>query len=49
MNSDLAGRVKEFRNRKGLSQEKLAETSQLSLRTIQRIPRGDTLQRWLML
>jgi len=50
-NLDLSKRVKELRNRKGLSQELLAETSGLSLRTIQRIengettPRGDTLKR----
>lgn len=47
----LAERVKELRNRKGFSQERLAEESKLSLRTIQRIennesvPRGDTLER----
>lgn len=50
-NLNLAGRVKELRNRKGISQELLAEESGLSLRTIQRIennetiPRGDTLKR----
>lgn len=50
-NLNLAQRVKELRNRKGLSQEVLAEESGLSLRTIQRIennetePRGDTLKR----
>ena len=50
-NSHLAGRIKELRNRKGISQELLAEESGLSLRTIQRIennetfPRGDTLKR----
>jgi uncharacterized Tic20 family protein len=48
---NLAERVKELRNRKGISQELLAEESGLSLRTIQRIendetvPRGDTLKR----
>ena len=48
---NLAQRVKELRNRKGISQEILAEESGLSLRTIQRIennetvPRGDTLKR----
>lgn len=48
---NLALRVKELRNRKGISQEVLAEESSLSLRTIQRIendetvPRGDTLKR----
>lgn len=50
-NNELAKRVKELRNRRGLSQELLAENTGLSLRTIQRIengettPRGDTLQR----
>ena len=50
-NKDLAKRVKELRNRKGMSQEILAEESGLSLRTIQRIengetePTGDTLNR----
>ncbi|MFS4454743.1 DUF4870 domain-containing protein [Maribacter sp. 2304DJ31-5] len=48
---NLAQKVKELRNRKGISQEMLAEESGLSLRTIQRIennetvPRGDTLKR----
>lgn len=50
-NLKLARRVKELRNKIGLSQELLAEESGLSLRTIQRIendetfPRGDTLKR----
>jgi len=50
-NLNLAQRVKDLRNRKGISQEVLAEESGLSLRTIQRIennetvPRGDTLKR----
>lgn len=50
-NKDLAIRIKESRNRKGMSQEILAEESGLSLRTIQRIengetePTGDTLKR----
>jgi len=50
-NLNLALRIKELRNRKGFSQEMLAEESVLSLRTIQRIendetvPRGDTLKR----
>ena len=49
--TELSRRVKELRNRKGLSQEQLAENSGLSLRTIQRIengetePRGETLKR----
>jgi uncharacterized Tic20 family protein len=50
-NSDLVKKVKDLRRQKGFSQELLAETSGLSLRTIQRIengetePRGDTLKR----
>lgn len=49
--SHLAARVKEYRVKKGLSQEALADKSGLSHRTIQRIengesnPSGDTLQR----
>jgi len=48
-NQNLAIKIKDLRNRKGFSQERLAEDSKLSLRTIQRIekgesiPRGDTL------
>jgi transcriptional regulator with XRE-family HTH domain len=47
----LSTRIIEFRQRKGYSQELLAELSGLNLRTIQRIekgetvPRGDSLQR----
>lgn len=50
-NSILSQKVKELRNRKGISQEVLADESGLSLRTIQRIennetvPRGDTLKK----
>lgn len=50
-NLNISQRVKELRNRKGMSQEFLADESGLSLRTIQRIengesvPRGDTLKR----
>ena len=50
-NTYLSTRLKELRNRKGLSQETLAEESGLSLRTIQRIenneskPTGETLKR----
>lgn len=50
-NTELAKKIKELRGRKGMSQEELAEKSQLSLRTVQRIeggetePRGDTLHR----
>ena len=38
----LAIRVKELRNKKGMSQEFLAEESGLSLRTIQRIEKGES-------
>jgi len=41
-NIDLAKKVKELRNRSGISQELLAEYSKLSLRTIQRIENGET-------
>ncbi len=50
-NAELAKKIKDLRSRKGLSQDELAITSQLNLRTIQRIesgetePRGDTLKR----
>jgi transcriptional regulator with XRE-family HTH domain len=50
-NIDLAKKIKELRTRKGFSQDELAETAQINLRTVQRIesgetePRGDTLQR----
>jgi len=50
-NTELAQKIKELRIRRGLSQEKLAETAQINLRTVQRIeagetePRGDTLKR----
>ena len=50
-NAHLSARVKELRNKKGMSQEVLAEESGLSLRTIQRIengesnPTGDSLKR----
>ncbi|NEV92940.1 helix-turn-helix domain-containing protein [Psychroflexus sp. YR1-1] len=48
-NQHLAEKIKDLRTRKGFSQEQLSEESKLSLRTIQRIekgesvPRGDTL------
>jgi len=51
INSQLAVRVKEYRTRKGMSQEVLAEKSGISHRTVQRIengesnPTGDTLIR----
>lgn len=35
-------KIKELRNRKGLSQEELAEQAHLSLRTVQRIENGET-------
>lgn len=50
-NKELAQKIKELRNRNGVSQEELSEKSGLSLRTIQRIengetePRGDSLKR----
>lgn len=50
-NTDLAKKIKELRTRKGFSQDELAETAQINLRTVQRIesgetePRGDTLKR----
>lgn len=50
-NAHLSARVKELRHKKGMSQEFLAEESGLSLRTIQRIekgesnPTGDSLKR----
>lgn len=40
--NQLAIRLKELRNQKGLSQEVLAEKSGLSLRTIQRVENGET-------
>ena len=48
---NLADRIKRIRQNQGLSQEKLAEESGLSLRTIQRIekekstPTGDSLKK----
>ena len=41
-NGNLGKKVKDLRMRQGLSQEELAEISQLSLRTIQRIENGET-------
>lgn len=41
-NLEIGKKVKELRNRKGFSQEELAEITQLSLRTIQRIENGET-------
>lgn len=41
-NIDLANKIKGLRLQKGFSQEKLADESQLSLRTIQRIENGET-------
>ncbi len=47
----ISERIKELRQRKGYSQDRLAEAAGLNLRTIQRIengetiPRGDSLQR----
>lgn len=50
-NLKMSNKIKELRTRGGFSQEQLAEISGLSLRTIQRVekgesvPRGDTLSR----
>lgn len=44
-NQNLATKAKSLRNRKGFSQEQLAEESKLSLRTIQRIEKGETIPR----
>lgn len=50
-NTDLAKKIKTLRTKKGYSQEQLANLTELSLRTVQRIengetePRGDTLIR----
>ncbi|WP_052496191.1 helix-turn-helix domain-containing protein [Pedobacter lusitanus] len=50
-NTEISQKIKELRNRKGFSQEQLAETANINLRTVQRIeagetePRGDTLKR----
>lgn len=41
-NNELTKRLKELRKRKGFSQEELAESTGLSLRTIQRIENGET-------
>lgn len=40
---DLAAKVRVLRKRKGFTQEQLAEESMLSLRTVQRIEKGETL------
>ncbi len=51
MSAVLANKIKQIRSQRGFSQETLAEHSDLSLRTIQRVengetePRGDTLVR----
>jgi uncharacterized Tic20 family protein len=48
--TDLSKKIKQLRIRLGLSQDELATTSQLNLRTVQRVengetePRGDTLK-----
>ena len=43
--SEIAIRIKEHRNRTGLSQDQLAIESGLNLRTIQRIEKGETVPR----
>jgi transcriptional regulator with XRE-family HTH domain len=40
---NLASKIKALRKRKGFSQEQLAEVSTLSLRTVQRIEKGETI------
>lgn len=51
MKTELSSQIKNIRTQRGFSQELLAEKTQLSLRTIQRVenaetePRGDTLLR----
>ncbi len=42
---NLATKLKELRSRKGFSQEQLSEESKLSLRTIQRVERGESIPR----
>ncbi len=42
-NQNLAERVKELRKRKALSQDDLAKSTGLSLRTVQRVENGDTI------
>ncbi|MDH5368319.1 MAG: helix-turn-helix domain-containing protein [Cyclobacteriaceae bacterium] len=42
-NEEQSKRIKEYRNRRGFSQEELSEESGLSLRTIQRIENGETV------
>ena len=44
-NKDFARKIKELRVRRAMSQEELSEKTGLSLRTIQRIETGETIQR----
>ena len=44
-NQNLAIKIKDLRTRKGFSQENLSEESKLSLRTIQRIEKGESVSR----
>ena len=44
-NVDLFKKVKELRLKRGLSQQQLADDAKLSLRTIQRIEKGETVPR----
>ena len=44
-NPDFAQKIKKLRVNKALTQEQLAENSKLSLRTIQRIEKGETVPR----
>lgn len=45
INQNLAIKIKDLRNRKGFSQEQLAEESKLSLKTVQRIEEGESIPR----
>ncbi|GET19788.1 helix-turn-helix domain-containing protein [Prolixibacter denitrificans] len=44
-NQNLATKIRDLRKRKGFSQEQLSEESMLSLRTIQRIEKGESIPR----
>lgn len=44
-NQNLATKIKDLRIRRGFSQEQLSEESKLSLRTVQRIEKGETIPR----
>ncbi len=42
---DIAGKLVDARKRKGLTQEQLADLANITVRTIQRIERGDSIPR----